>query len=200
MVFVDRPPRRLTADTILSDDFAGGRDATAHLVTRGHHRIGVIGASDDVYTVQERLRGYETALTDADLATDGRLVRLNRENATEARAAATELLTSAEPPTSLFTLNNVCTIGAAHAVRDAGLEGRIALIGFDDFDLADLLTPPVTVVSHDVTEMGRQAAQLLFARIDGYAEPPQQIVLPVELIVRGSGEIPGPPRSGPART
>jgi LacI family transcriptional regulator len=198
-VFVDRPPRRLTADTILSDDFTGGRDATAHLVVHGHHRIGVIGTSDDVYTVQERLRGHETALTTAGLPTDERMVRLNRKNAAEARAAATELLASAAPPTALFTLNSVCTIGAAHAVRDAGLEGRIALIGFDDFELADLLTPPVTVVSHDVTEMGRQATQLLFARIHGYREPPQRIVLPVELIVRGSGEIPGPLRSGTAR-
>jgi LacI family transcriptional regulator len=192
VVFVDRPPRQLTADTVLCDDFAGGRSATAHLVTHGHHRIAVIGASADVHTVQERMRGHETALAIAGLPTDGRLLRLNRETATEARAAAAELLAAPEPPTALFTLNNVCTIGAAHALRDAGLEGRIALIGFDDFDLADLLTPPVTVVAHDVTEMGRRAAQLLFARINGYAEPPQQIVLPIEMITRGSGEIPGP--------
>jgi LacI family transcriptional regulator len=192
VVFVDRPPRRLTADTVLSDDFGGGRDATTHLIAHGHHRIGVIGASDDVHTVQERMRGYETALATAGIPTDGQLACLNRENATEAGAAAAELLTAAEPPTALFTLNNVCTIGAAHALRDAGLEDRIALIGFDDFDLADLLTPPVTVVAHDVTEMGRRAAQLLFARINGYAEPPQRIVLPIEMVVRGSGEIPGP--------
>src|SRR5690606_40092905 len=102
---------------------------------------------------------------------------------------SSDVCSSDLPPTALFTLNNVCTIGAARALREAGRESRVALIGFDDFDLADLLTPPVTVVAHDVTEMGRQAARLLFARIDGYAEPPQRIVLPVELIARGSGEI-----------
>jgi LacI family transcriptional regulator len=189
VVFVDRPPCRLTADTILSDDFAGGHDATTHLVAHGHQRIGVIGALDELHTVRERLRGHETALTTAGIPTDERLVCLNRETAAQARAAAAELLAAADPPTALFTLNNVCTIGAARALRDAGLEGRIALIGFDDFDLADLLTPPVTVVAHDVTEMGRQAARLLFARISGYAEPPQRIVLPIEMIIRGSGEV-----------
>jgi LacI family transcriptional regulator len=189
VVFVDRPPSRLTADTILSDDFAGGRAATAHLVAHGHRRIGVIGALPDLHTVRERLRGHEAALAEAGIAPDERLVRLNRETADQAHAAAAELLAAVDPPTALFTLNNVCTIGAARALREAGRESRVALIGFDDFDLADLLTPPVTVVAHDVTEMGRQAARLLFARIDGYAEPPQRIVLPVELIARGSGEI-----------
>jgi LacI family transcriptional regulator len=195
VVFVDRPPHRLSADTILSDDFAGGRDAAAHLVAHGHHRIGVIGASDDVHTVLERMRGYETALVTAGIPRDDRLIRLNRPTSDEARTAVAELLGEPQPPTALFTLNNVCTVGAARALRAAGVEGRVALVGFDDFDLADLLTPPVTVVAHDVTEMGRRAAQLLFARINGYAEPPQPIVLPVEMIVRGSGEIPGPARS-----
>jgi LacI family transcriptional regulator len=190
VVFVDRPPRRLSADTVLSDDFAGGRDATAHLIAHGHHRIGVICTSADIYTVRERVRGYENALSAAGIPTDSRLIRANRQTADESRAAVAELLSAPEPPTALFTLNNVCTIGAARALRDASLETGVALIGFDDFDLADLLTPPVTVVAHDVTEMGRTAAELLFARLDGLSDPPREITLPCSLIPRGSGEIP----------
>jgi LacI family transcriptional regulator len=190
VVFVDRPPRRLSADTVLSDDFAGGRDATAHLIAHGHHRIGVIGASADIYTVRERVRGYENALSAAGIPTDGRLIRANRQTADESRAAVAELLSTPEPPTALFTLNNVCTVGAARALRDAGVGGRVALIGFDDFDLADLLTPPVTVIAHDVVEMGRTAAELLFARLDGLSDPPREITLPCSLIARGSGELP----------
>jgi LacI family transcriptional regulator len=190
VVFVDRPPRRLTADTVLSDDFTGGREATAHLIGHGHRRIGVVGASDDIHTVRERVRGHEHALSNAGIPSDDRLIRLNRLTADESRTAVAELLAELEPPTALFALNNVCTIGAARAMRAAGAEGRVALIGFDDFDLADLLTPPVTVIAHDVIEMGRTAAELLFARIDGLTDPPRKITLPCSLIPRGSGEIP----------
>jgi LacI family transcriptional regulator len=190
VVCVDRPPRQLSADTILCDDYAGGRDATAHLVSHGHRRIGVIGASAEIHTVRERMRGYADALSAAGIRTDDQLIHLDRPLAEDSRRAVAELIAAPEPPTALFTLNNVCTIGAARALRQAGAEGRIALVGFDDFDLADLLTPPVTVIAHDVIEMGRTAAELLFARLDGLTDPPRKITLPCALIPRGSGELP----------
>jgi LacI family transcriptional regulator len=142
-----------------------------------------------VHTVRERLHGYENGMATTGIPSDDRLIHLDQQTAAQAHAATAESLALPQPPTALFTLNSLCTIGAARALRDTDLESRVALIGFDDLDLADLLTPPVTVVAHDVTETGRQAAQLLFARINGHDQPPRQIILPITMVARGSGEI-----------
>ena len=106
-----------------------------------------------------------------------------------ARAATAEMLARQEPPTALFGLNNQCAIGAARALSQAGRGHDLALIGFDDFDTADLLDPPLTVVAQDPEEMGREAVRLLFARLDGDGAPARTLVLPTQLIQRGSGEI-----------
>ncbi|WP_219417374.1 LacI family DNA-binding transcriptional regulator [Pseudonocardia nigra] len=190
LVFVDRPPRHLAADAILADDHGGARAAVDHLVRGGHRRIAVIGAGADLHTVRERVRGYRSALRAAGVEPDERLVLLDREGRAAAEQAVTDLLAGAAPPTALFTTNNVSTIGATVALRRAGAERRVALVGFDDFELADLLDPPLTVVAHDIVEMGRRAAEQLFRRIDGDDAPARTDVLPTRLIPRGSGEIP----------
>jgi LacI family transcriptional regulator len=190
LVFADRPPSGITADTVTADNARGAYEATMHLVAHGHRRIGVIGPQNGVFTVSERVRGYCAAFDASGI--DGRpdeFVRLDCINADSAQQKAGELLGSADPPTALFCLNNVCTIGAARALQRASLNHRVALVGFDDFDTADLLDPAVTVVDQDVEEMGRRAAQLLFARIKGHDGSPETIVLPTTLIPRGSGEI-----------
>ena len=81
------------------------------------------------------------------------------------------------------------TIGAVRALRRLGLEHAVALVGFDDFLLADLLSPGVTVVAQDVAKIGQLAAERLFARIGGDAGPPETRLVPTSLIRRGSGEI-----------
>ena len=88
------------------------------------------------------------------------------------------------PPTALFTANNRNTIGALHALRDA--PGPVALAGFDDFELADLLG--TTVVRADPWKLGEQGAELAFARLDGDDGPPRTVTIPTELVPRGSGE------------
>ena len=84
------------------------------------------------------------------------------------------LLKLANPPTALFTSNDVITMGAINALADQG--GRIALVGFDEFALADKLTPPVTVVAQDPAAMGAAAAQLLFAKIAGDTSPARELI------------------------
>jgi LacI family transcriptional regulator len=189
LVFVDRPPRRLAADTILADDHGGARTAVDHLIRHGHRRIAMIGAAADLHTVRERARGYRDALRAAGIEPDERLVLLGRETRAAAGEAVADLLASSSPPTALFTGNNVSTIGATAALRRAGAVRRVALVGFDDFELAELLDPPLTVVAYDIVDMGRRAAQRLFDRIDGDRSPAGTDVLPTRLIPRGSGEI-----------
>jgi LacI family transcriptional regulator len=188
LVFVDRRPIGISADTVIADNAGGAYGATRHLLSHGHRRIGVVGAQANLFTIGERVSGYRRALAEASLPADG-LVRLDCDGTAAAQQAAGELLLQPEPPTAFFCLNNVCTIGTARALRDASLGREVALVGFDDFETADLLDPPVTVVAQDVEAMGRHAAELLFARIKGYDGPPETTVLPSHLIARGSGEL-----------
>ncbi len=202
LVFVDRPPSGLDSDTVLADDAGGAHAATAHLLRHGHRRIGVLGASAQLHTVAERVRGHRAALASAGLPDDPALLALDLDGGAAARAATVRLLTAPDPPTALFALNGVCSVGATYALRDLRRHRQVALVGFDDVELADLLDPPVTVVQHDVTAMGRVAAELLFARIGGADAPAETIVLPTALVARGSGELSGPhpPAVVPARS
>jgi LacI family transcriptional regulator len=101
-----------------------------------------------------------------------------------------------EPPTALFTGQNVITIGATRALRALGLENTVALVGFDDFPLADMLRPGITVVAQDAMGVGKLAAETLFRRLDGDRSPFRTHVLPTWLIPRGSGEIRPPTAAG----
>jgi DNA-binding LacI/PurR family transcriptional regulator len=187
VVCVDRPADGLRVDTVVVDNRNGAYGAVRHLLERGHRRIGYLGDRDDIWTVQERYEGFAEALAGERLTPDPALIRrglTSREAAAEAAAALTRLT---DPPTALFASNDLMTMGAVD-----GLHGRtssIALVGFDEFSLADKLTPRVTVVAQDPAAIGATAAQLLFARIGGDTSPPRDVVLLTRLVARGSGEI-----------
>ena len=190
VVFLDRPPTGLRADTVLTDNAGGGAAAARHLLDRGHQRIAVLGAAASLFTVRERLRGVQTAFRQVGLRHDPRLTRLDLGTADDIDSAVRDLLESVPAPTAFFTLNNVCTIGAIRTLRELGRSEHIALVGFDDFELADMLQPAVTVVGHDIEAMGRLAAERLISRMAGDAADPQLVTLPTHIISRGSGEIP----------
>jgi LacI family transcriptional regulator len=188
IVFVDRPPIGVEADAILIDNVGGARRAVEHLLAHGHRRIGVVGDAPSFSTVQERLEGYRRALTAAGIPFDERLVRLSPHDAAEAESVASALLREPGAVTAIFATNNRMVVGVVRALRTHRRD-RVALVGFDDFELADMLATPVTVVRHDTSEMGRLAAELLFARLAGDEMPPKRVVLPTVLVARGSGEI-----------
>jgi LacI family transcriptional regulator len=189
LVFVDRPAAHLDADSVVSDNGGGGRIATEHLLKHGHRRIGFLGDLLSITTAAERLRGYRAALERGAVEIDERLVRSDLRDADSAAAAIDELLSLAEPPTAFFTSQNLLTIGGLKALRRVGLQQRIALIGFDDVPLADIVQPAVSVVAQDPQALGRRAAELLFRRLDGDDSRAVHEVLPVTLIARGSGEL-----------
>jgi LacI family transcriptional regulator len=194
LVFVDRPPRFLAADSVVSDNRAGAEKGVRHLLGHGHARIAYLGDLTSIATAQERFAGYREALREAGRPLDHRLVRHDLHTIETAQAAATELLTGPNPPTALFSAQNLVTIGTVRALRTAGLQHRVALVGFDDFPMADLLEPAVTVVAQDPAAIGTLAAQILFRRIDGDTSGVQEHVVPTRLIERASGAI---PPSGP---
>jgi LacI family transcriptional regulator len=193
-VFVDRPPRGVESDSVLVDNRRGAREAVAHLVSGGHTRVAALVDLTSIPTAAARLRGYEAALKAAGVKPDPALVVIGLRTTEEAQEALTAMMARPDPPTAVFACRNILSIGAIRALRELGLSHEVALVGFDDFPLADLMTPSLTVVRQDVREIGRQAAERLFARIEGDTSPPHRIVSIPTLVVRGSGEIPPPTR------
>ncbi|NGO79844.1 LacI family transcriptional regulator [Streptomyces sp. YC504] len=188
-VFVDRPAGQIEADTVLSDNFGGARDGVAHLIAHGHRRIGFIGDQPRIHTAAERLRGYRAAMEDAGLPEDEAWVSLGTTDAGRVRAAAEAMLSGPEPVTAIFAGNNRVTVTVVRVL--AGLSRPVALVGFDDFELADLLQPGVSVIAQDAAALGRTAAERLFRRLDGAQDvAPERIELATRLIARGSGELP----------
>ena len=186
--FVDRPPQYLDADAVLSDNAGGMADATAHLIARGHRRIGFLGDHERIWTCAGRLRGYREALRTAGLPADPGLVRLALTEAA-VDPAVRDLLDRAEPPTALVASQNLLTIAAVHALRGLCLQRRVAFVGFDDVPLAGALEPSVTVVAQRPATLGRRAAELLFERINGYQGAGRTVVVDTELVQRESSEL-----------
>ncbi|WP_017241307.1 LacI family DNA-binding transcriptional regulator [Streptomyces sp. SS] len=185
-VFVDRPAGRIDADAVLSDSFGGARDGVAHLIAHGHRRIGFIGDRPRIHTSAERLRGYRAAMEDAGLPVRDEWVSLGSTDPGRVSTAVRELLTAPEPVTALFAGNNRVTVTVVRVLADH--PRPVALVGFDDIELADLLG--VTVIAQDAAALGRTAAERLFRRLDGADEAPARVVLGTTLLARGSGETP----------
>jgi LacI family transcriptional regulator len=187
-VFVDRPAGLIEADAVLTDNAGGAREGVMHLISQGHRRIGYIGDSPDIYTAMRRYRGYLDAMSAAGAAVNGSWVTMGPACPADLRLALARMLEGPSPITALFCGNNRITVLVIRHLAATGR--RLTLVGFDDFELADLLTPGVTVVAQNPGEMGRIAAELLFRRLAGGGGPTQRIELSTRLIVRGSGELP----------
>ena len=186
VVFIDRPAGDIVADTVLVDNLGGTIEAVTHLAAHGHRRIAFLGDSPDIFTAAERLRGFREGCVRNGISYDESLVSMGTPTAESVGHAVKRLLHGPDPATAVIAGNNRIAVHLLRALAHA--EQRPAMVGFDDFELADLLNPPVTVVAHDVSALGHAAAELLFARVQGDQSPPRKVVLPVHLVARGSGE------------
>jgi LacI family transcriptional regulator len=186
LVFIDRPPSGLLADAIITNNYEATVEATRHLISHGHRRIAHLGNETAAST--SRQFGFTSATTEAGLA-DSSLQASNLRSEQEIYRAVQGLVHLDSPPTALFTSHYLVTLGAIRALHDLQLAQRIALIGFDDIALADLVRPAITVMAPNPTRLGTLAAERIFARLDGDTSPAQTVVVPAKLIPRGSGEI-----------
>jgi DNA-binding LacI/PurR family transcriptional regulator len=184
VVDVDRP--ELSRVTI--DDVAGGRMATEHLLERGHRRIGFVGDVPDNalgFTVSDlRHRGYREALTTAGVPPDPGLARLGVYGRDGARALAAELLATAEPPTAIFAASDMQAVGVLEAAAHAGLRvpDDVAVVGFDDIEIADVLG--LSTVRQPLADTGAEAVRLLPTELDEGPHDPVEIVKPLALVPR----------------
>ena len=193
VVAFDRPAEDVQTDTVLVENRDGARQATEHLIQHGHQRIAFVGDVRHYYTAHKRLEGYKEALEAANLeplhSLDAHSIELGEE-------ATKEFLNTPDHPTALFTANILTTLGALRAIEDLGLRvpEDVALIGFDDFELAQVLRPRFTLVRQPAAELGRRAAEMLFDRLNSQGHPePRRLILPTELVVRESCGCPAEP-------
>ncbi|WP_319461718.1 LacI family DNA-binding transcriptional regulator [Micromonospora sp. RTP1Z1] len=194
VVFVDRPPVGLPVDAVLADNHDGAASAVHHLVAHGHRTIAYLGDLQTIPTARQRYQGFREALADHGIRPSAVPAVHDLHTEQESEDAVRRLLAAESPPTALFTSQNLVTIGAIRALQQLGRQHEVALVGFDDFPLADLLQPAVTVIAQDPSEMGRVAASLIFRRLDGEQWRPRTHLVATRLIPRGSGEIRGPHR------
>ena len=187
VVLAATPPQGIDLDCVLVDDFRGTYEACRKLIGAGHTRIGFLGLPASTWSGSERFRGYAAAMDDAGLEIDERCVSRHRGDIRLAQAATRALLELPEPPTALITGNNRNTIGALRALRNS--EAQVALAGFDDIEIADLLQLPLSVVAYDAGAVGREAARLLLEQIEpsapGSGTAPhrgQRVMIPTRII------------------
>jgi LacI family transcriptional regulator len=188
-VLIDRTVSGVEADVVLGDSSGGAQQLVEHLIGLGHRRIGMIVETDDVSTARDRRHGYEAALEAAAIKVDPQLVTEATVDPEGGIEGMRRLLTLDEPPTAVFTVNNLVALGAIEAVRSAGLEvpDDVALVCFDDIEYASRLYPFLTAMVQPAETFGTLGTQLLLERIEGRGpERTHVVVLPGEFIVRKS--------------
>lgn len=187
IIFLGSVPRGVEAPCVLVDNRGGARAAVEHLLAHGHRRIGIV-AGETSFPASERLAGYEETLAAHGIAPDPSLIRTGPRLPEYGRAAAVSLLAQAEPATAIFSTNYPLTTGILDAIRSRS--APVALVGFDDFEAAALVEPPITVITQDPPAMGRHAAGMLRDLMSASGgDRSARTVVPATLIARGSGEL-----------
>jgi LacI family transcriptional regulator len=190
VVMVDREGGLPGCDVVRVDDFGASRRAIAGLLANGHRRIAFIGDSSALPTNRDRHQGYLAAFADAGIPVDPELERWDSDQPDESAGATRALLAAADPPTAFFCCH---PRGAAGTIRARHELDRTdcAMISFGDVQLGDLLDPGLTVIDHRPELVAEHAADLLLARLadSGAHRDPVEIVLPLDIIRRGSGEL-----------
>lgn len=190
IIFVDRYPEGITAPVVKVENEKGAYELTRHLLDHGHQEIAYIGFGygGSLTTAEERFTGFKKALKERGLEPKEDFIKTENKTVLDAYRATQEVLKESRRPQAIFASNNLMVLGALRALSHAGLEvpRDIALVGFDDFEMADTCRPRLTVVSQPAYSLGREAALLLFRRMENLDTVPEEVVLSVEIIIRES--------------
>ena len=173
-------------------NWAGGLDATEHLLGLGHRRIAAITGPADMLCSLARVDGYRSALERAGVPFDSVLIRYGDFHHEGGFARAVELLELDDPPTAIFAGSDQQAFGVYEAARQSGLRipEDLSVIGFDELPVARWASPPLTTVRQPLSEMGSAAAQMLGDLIAGRALRSNRVELSTELIIRESTAAP----------
>lgn len=199
-VVIDRFPEGLSqVSCVTIDNEAGAHAATRHLLEQGHRRIGLLGGNVNLDTGRQRVDGYQRALREQGIESDGCLIRTAETNAAlvgkrVGYEGTREFLAMSKRPTAILCTSNTIAIGALAALQEekVSLPREIALVSFGDLEWTTLVSPPLTVITQPTLEMGRRAAMLLLDQLEARrpgAAVAKRLVLAPQLIVRGSSTV-----------
>jgi len=164
VVAIDRPVVNSSITSVVADNMKGAMTATQHLIDHGYKRIVCLTGESTLYTIRERMNGYRKAIEAAHLTP---IFDTSVKDYRSAEYAIKNLLEGTAPPDAIFALKNSTTIYAFEALQkfNIGVPQTIALLGFDDFELASTVRPSISVIEQPVEDIGRRAAEILFEQL-----------------------------------
>lgn len=193
VVALDRPLLHSSIPFVVADNFAGANLATQHLIGHGYKRIACMTGENTLFTIRERMNGYTQAVEAAGLPV---ILNTSIKDYDSAEAAVKALLSGNKPPDAIFTLKNSTTIYVFEALKKLkiAIPDMVALLGYDDFELAATVRPSITVVRQPINEIGRMAAEILFQELMDHGSKsripdsavPRQVQLGTMLVRRSS--------------
>jgi LacI family transcriptional regulator len=188
VVLIDRDLKNSEVDAVLTDNQQGGFLATRHLIELGHTLIACIAGPSNITPGYERIIGYRQALEESGLPYTDKLVMYGDYHPESGLQITKEFLSRNPRPTAIFALNDLMALGALRAASESkySVPGMLAIIGFDDIELACYTNPPLTTISQPKAAIGVQAISLLADRISNKMIAPRRVVLQPHLIIRGS--------------
>jgi len=192
IVFVDREMQGVNCDGVFVDNVRSAYDATELLLREGHRKIAIIAGPQDTIPGRERMAGYTNALRDWGIIPVQEYLAFGNFKAEKSFQATMELLESDNPPTAFFTCNNLMTLGCLRAILSCGnrIPEDVALVGFDEIELLDILGHSISVISRATSEMGSIAMRLLLDKIEGDETMSyQRVVLQTHLKLFGSEKL-----------
>jgi len=191
VVALDRPVAGVQADAVLVENREGAEQGVRHLIEHGHKKIACVGFDSGSYTVRERIEGYKLAMRNAGLEP----ILFTQVSSLEVMQALAQRWSAAKDrPTAVFCLKRISSVYLIQALHLHKLRvpENVAVVGFDDFELAEVLGTPLTVVRQTPTGMARAAGELLFKKIanlqEGAVSETQtaKMLFPTDLIIRRS--------------
>lgn len=199
IVLIDRPVRGTRLPCVTSNNYSGGRQAMEHLIAQGHRNISFLARPHlELWTVSERLRAYRDVLSEAGIPVRPPILIGNENELSSYDAYVTadegtltplvELLRQPDRPTAIFAVNDWMAMRALRAAHlaDVRIPEDVSIVGFDNLDVSEYLSPPLTTVAQNTEMMGREAARRLLALLDGEPLEETMTLLPTELVVRQS--------------
>ncbi|HEX3045770.1 MAG TPA: LacI family DNA-binding transcriptional regulator [Bacillota bacterium] len=169
VVLIDRMIQGVNCDVVLVDNLNASYNAVEHLITNGHKRIGIITGPENIYTAQERLKGYIRVHEDYAMGIDHNLVKYGDYHLQSGYDSLLQLLNLSNPPTAVYVTNYEMTLGAIIAINERNLKipDDLSFIGFDNLELARIVKPSLSIVVQPVEQIGETAAQILLRRLKG---------------------------------
>lgn len=186
VVLIDRMAKGIECDVVLTDNLNASYNAVEQLIMRGHRRIGIICGPKNVYTTQERLKGYIRVHEDYSLQIDDRLIKFGNYDVESGYNLLLRLLEEVPPPSAVFVTNYEMTVGAVMAVNEKNIciPHDLSLIGFDNIQLAKVVKPSLSIVTQPIQQIGETAATILLKRMKGdYDKFPSVYRLKTQLLL-----------------